>query len=106
MNPPRHAHISVEVRYTHETPNGAYRIYVDDTLLTERTWNLGPEYAINENISVIIPLGRHKFRLIPVNCSPSNFTLHNFHLGGSLLHTVCRSLEFDFAVDASLPAVV
>jgi hypothetical protein len=106
MNPPRRAEISVQVRSSNITQHGIYRIYIDDTLITERTWGLGPEYAINENISVIVPLGRHKFKLIPVNCDSNNFTLHQFHLGGNLIHPTCKSLEFDFAVDASLPAIV
>lgn len=104
MNPPRRAEIAVEVRSSRL--NSIYRIYINDTLITERTFNLSLEYAIKENISTIVPLGRHKFRLIPVNCDPGSFTLHNFHVGGRLVHPVCRSLEFDFAVDASLPAVV
>jgi hypothetical protein len=107
MNPPRRAEISIEVRSNNQSINGGiYRIYIDDTLITERTWNLSTEYAINENISVIVPLGRHKFKLVPVNADPGSFFLHNFHLGGRLVHPVCKSLEFDFAVDASLPAVV
>lgn len=105
MNPLRRAQIALEVRSKNETPS-IYRIYVNDTLITERTCRLPPEYAIKENIEVIVPLGRHKFRLIAVNSDPNNFELHNFHLGGRIIHTVCKTLEFDFAVDASLPAVV
>lgn len=105
MNPPRRAQIALEVRSKNETP-GIYRIYVNDTLITERTHSMPPEYAIKENIEVIVPLGRHKFRLIAVNGDPNKFELHNFHVGGRLVHPVCKTLEFDFAVDASLPAVV
>lgn len=105
MNPPRRAQINFEIRSNIESP-GIYRIYIDDTLITERTCSLPPEYAIKENIEVIVPLGRHKFKLIPVDCSPDQFKLHNFHLGPNLLHAECKALEFDFAVDASLPAVV
>lgn len=105
MNPPRRAHIAFEVRpSTHSA--GVYRIYVDDTLITERTCNISPEYAIKENIEVVVPLGRHKLKFIPINCNPDNFTLHNFTVGSNLVHKQCKSLEFDFAVDASLPAVV
>jgi hypothetical protein len=106
MNPPRRAEIAVEIVSTNETPKGIYRIYIDDTLIVERTWNLTSGYAIKESISVVVPLGRHKFRLIPVNCNSSNFIMRNFHVGSRLIHPSCRSLEFDFAVDASLPAVV
>jgi hypothetical protein len=105
MNPPRRAHIAFEVRPSSST-SGVYRIYVNDTLITERTCKLSPEYAIKENIEVVVPLGRHKFKLVPVNCSLDHFTIHHFVLGKNLLHIQCKSLEFDFAVDASLPAVV
>jgi hypothetical protein len=103
MNPLRIANIQVQVRSA--TAPRAYRIYIDDTLITERTWNLSDGYAINENLTVHVSLGRHKFRLIAIS-PESNFALHQFHLNNQLIHPVCRSLEFDFAVDASLPAIV
>jgi hypothetical protein len=103
MNPLRIANIQVQVRST-AAPR-AYRIYIDDTKITERSWNLSIDYAINENLVVHVPLGRHKFRLIPIS-PESDFSLHQFHVNNQLVHKVCRSTEFDFVVDASLPAIV
>lgn len=106
MNPLRLVDIKIEVRSTNESYPGIYRLYVDSDLITERSWTFETDYAINENLLVTLPLGRHRFRLIPVNCNPTNFSLHNFHINHKLIHPVCKSLEFDFAVDASIPAVV
>lgn len=65
--------------------HNAYRIYVDDELLTERTW-VWPSYEvyIKENIEVKVYPGRHVVRL--VNCGPTtNFKFKNLTMDEKLI---------------------
>jgi len=64
--------------------HNAYRLYVDDELLTERTWSW-PSYEIfiRENIEVRVGPGRHLVRL--VNLGPTtNFRFNNLTLNQQL----------------------
>jgi hypothetical protein len=58
-----------------------YRIYVDDDLLTERTylWT-NPNEFVREHIVVYLEPGEHTIRLEPVNPLFKGFRYENFHL--------------------------
>jgi hypothetical protein len=80
--------ISIDV-YCHKNWDSSpvYRIYVDDDLLTERTWQW-PAYEtyIKENIEVDVDSGTH--RIYIENCSPnSNINFKNLTVNGQLIST-------------------
>ena len=103
MNPVRHVSLEVEIRCACQAPNSIYRIYIDNELLTERTWRYDSSIAVNEHIQVNLYIGQHKLRLEPVNCSQTNFSLHQFKINNFLLHPAVRGLETTFVVDAASP---
>ncbi len=59
----------------------AYRIYVDDDLLTERTyvWNNNSQF-VRENIVVYLDPGEHTIRIEPVNPLFKGFRYENVHI--------------------------
>lgn len=73
--------IDVDVRclWTGEPP--AYRIYVDNDLLTERTfiWKY-EEQCVREHIVVNLEPGNHSFQLIPVVPGTKGFFCTNFKI--------------------------
>lgn len=103
MNPIRRVSLEAEIRCAGQTPDAIYRIYVGNNLMTERTWIWGSSVGINEHIQVNLHIGQGKFRLEPVNCSQSNFTIHNFKVNNFLLHPTVRGLETTFVIDAASP---
>jgi hypothetical protein len=103
MNPIRRVSLQAEIRCAGQTPEAVYRIYVGDNLMTERTWVWGSGIGINEHIQINLHIGQGKFRLEPVNCSQSNFTIHNFKINNFLLHPTVRGLETTFVIDAASP---
>ena len=103
MNPIRRVSLQAEIRCAGQTPEAVYRIYVGNNLMTERTWVWGSGIGINEHIQINLHIGQGKFRLEPVNCSQSNFTIHNFKVNNFLLHPAVRGLETTFVIDAASP---
>ena len=66
----------------------AYRIYVDDDLLTERTYHWdNSEYFITEFIVLDVEPGQHKFKIEPVTPGFDGFSYRNFHIDGILSPT-------------------
>jgi hypothetical protein len=112
MNPPRLVSLKLDVRCKYEKTPAIYRIYVDNDLITERTWYWNrpeawrTEHVITENIETVLTLGRHKLVFEPIDSHPDNFYLHNFTLNGQILHPYCRGLTTEFAVHANCPAFV
>ena len=103
MNPIRRVSLQAEIRCAGQTPEAVYRIYVGDNLMTERTWIWNTGVGINEHVQINLHIGQGKFRLEPVNCSDSNFSIHNFKVNNLLLHPKVRGLETTFVIDAASP---
>ena len=63
----------------------SYRIYVDDDLLTERSW-VWPAYEIfiQENIEVDVEPGAHRLIIKECNCDPV-FQIGNMTINGAPL---------------------
>ena len=99
----RRVSLQAEIRCARQSPEAAYRIYVGNNLMTERTWIWGTDIAINEHVQIDLHIGQGKFRLEPVNCSPTTFTIHNFKVNNHLLHPQVRGLETTFMIDGSSP---
>ena len=94
----------IDIHCKHKgTESPSYRVFVNDELFTERTWIWGSGVGINEHVHVDLHIGQGKFRLEPVNCSNSNFTIHNFKVNNLLLHPNVRGLETTFVIDAASP---
>jgi len=62
----------------------SYRVYVDDDLLTERTyiWN-NDEFYIQEIVAVGLDPGQHEFKLIPAFPYYNVFSFKNFTINGN-----------------------
>jgi hypothetical protein len=71
--------ITVDLYCNWEVEPQAYRIYVDQDLLTERTyfWRNSEQY-VQENIIVNIEPGQHYLKIEPVNKEFSGFYYTNF----------------------------
>ena len=66
----------------------SYRVYVDNDLLTERTYQWdNSENFITEFIVLNVEPGLHKFKVEPVNQSFDGFSYRNFHIDGVLSPT-------------------
>ena len=67
----------------------AYRVYVDDDLLTERTylWRNTDQY-VQENIVVAVEPGTHTFKLEAANKDFQGFSYKNFAVDRELCPTV------------------
>lgn len=57
-----------------------YRVYVDDELITERTWMWGNSAYLKEIIWVDIEAGQHYLKIEPVikNPAQARFSIDNF----------------------------
>lgn len=85
--------IAVDVYCDSGVDPSAYRVYVDNDLLTERSW-IWPSYEIfiRENIIVDVDPGPHTVRL--ERCQgTSNFTVRAFSVAGQSLNP--ESLSFN-----------
>lgn len=71
----------VHCQYAHKHPR--YRIYVDDDLITERTFTWSPKTQfVEENIVVRAVQGEHKFKLENVDPDDGFFTIKHIRLDG------------------------
>jgi hypothetical protein len=63
----------------------SYRVYVNDDLITERTyiWH-NNEYFVRENIVVRLPAGEHKFKVVPAYPFFNVFFFKNFTVNDQL----------------------
>lgn len=67
----------------------AYRLYIDDDLLTERTyiWQ-NPEQFVREHIVVNLEPGWHEIKIEPISPGFIGFKYKNFQLNKKLAGTV------------------
>lgn len=77
-------HLTVEVICHWSVDPPAYRIFVDDDLMTERTFGwAGYQFYIRESLAVDVAAGMHNLRL--ENLGPNGkFTLRNMTVDGNL----------------------
>lgn len=85
--------ISIDVYCTSGEQNPAYRVYVDDDLLTERSW-VWPTYEvyIKEIIEVDLEPGTHYLRIDQI-AGTGKFTTKNFVVNGALIEN--QDLSFN-----------
>ena len=71
--------ITVDIYCSWEAEPPAYRVYIDDNLLTERTylWR-NTDHFVRENIVISTEPGEHQFRLEAVNTDFKGFHWQNF----------------------------
>lgn len=71
--------ITVDIYCQWEADPKAYRIYIDDELLTERTYHWrNTDQFVQENIVIAVPAGQHEFRLESVDPQFKGFRWQNF----------------------------
>ena len=82
--------LTVDIFCRWEAEPHAYRIYVDDELLTERTyiWRNSDQF-IRENIVISAKPGDHQFRLESVDANFSGFQWQNFTVDNRPTATDC-----------------
>lgn len=70
----------------HGSGTGRYRIWVDNQLMTERTWVWSPDYIIRERVPLRVKTGQHHLRV--ENLDPDNFSvsINNTKLDGDAIH--------------------
>ena len=68
---------------TYNTVHPVYRVYVDDYLMTERTyiWQ-NPRYFLKETVPLYLPAGLHYLRIENLNPSTSAFSIQNVQING------------------------
>lgn len=85
-------HLTVDVHYSHPTgiiDDSRYRIYVDNEMLTERSWNWLTNVLIRENLVVQLEPGTHTVSLIESNShiTQGRFNLKDLTIDGKLVDT-------------------
>lgn len=95
-------HLTVEVTCHWSVDPPSYRIYVNEDLLTERTFAwAGYQFYIKENLAVDIPAGMHNLRL--ENLGPNGkFILRNFQIDGNASNEIFlkeneNTIDWNFA---------
>jgi hypothetical protein len=80
------AEISVEVYCDWDLEQPAYRVYVGEDLLTERTYRwVNPEQFICERMIVNVDPGIHNLRILAVNPEyQDKFSIRNVHVNHQL----------------------
>jgi hypothetical protein len=78
-------HINVDVQCSWSEDSPIYRLYVDEDMITERTFAWpGYKVYIKENLICDLDKGRHELRI--ENCSPKgSFNLENVFVENNLL---------------------
>lgn len=67
--------------YTGKPP--AYRIYVDDHLMTERNYICkNPNYYIQETVPVYVDVGLHYLKIVSLD-NTAQFEIRNFQVSGT-----------------------
>ena len=79
----RQAELSIEVHCLYAKHGPRYRVYVDQDLLTERTfiWDSGKQY-IEEHLIVNLKPGQHRIRIENVDPDLGIITTKNLTLDG------------------------
>lgn len=84
--------------YCQKTHEGSliYRLYVDNDLLTERTW-IWPAYEtyLHEIMEIDVDTGKHRVQLVNLN---NNITFKNVRVNKQLVSKGDRLQEFEFTV--------
>jgi hypothetical protein len=80
--------------------NPVYRVYVDDDLLTERTW-IWPayEFFIKENIEVDISPGKHRIVVQTTVPDSDNIVFRNLTVNGILVSSTVREDNQEYTFD-------
>lgn len=75
--------LTIEVYCNRGEGEPSYRVFVDDEMLTERSW-VWPAYEIfiTENIEVDLPPGAHRLSVRECNCDPV-FHTQNMTINGA-----------------------
>jgi hypothetical protein len=74
--------LTCEVRCLDEAENQSYRLYIDDNLITERTWIWPYHFRIKEHVYIDIEPGEHTIRVEPVDKKFTKFYVNALHLDG------------------------
>jgi hypothetical protein len=79
----RHAELKFNVHCYYSGANPRYRVYVDNDLITERTfvWSSGEQY-IEETVILEAPTGTHQLRVENVDPALGTFTVEHIKLDG------------------------
>jgi hypothetical protein len=78
----RQIELTCEVRCLDEAENQSYRLYIDDDLITERTWIWPYHFRIKEHIHINIEPGEHTIRVESVDKKFAKFYVNALHLDG------------------------
>ena len=79
----RHAELQFDVHCFYEGEPPEYRIYVDDDLITERTFSWDSESIyIEEHVIIEAPVGQHNFRVENITPERGTITIDNIKLDG------------------------
>lgn len=75
----KEVHLTVRVTIGSDRPR-IYRLYVDDDLITERTYIWGRTSSVDENVIVALESGKHEVRVETVIIDPSIDTVDFFRI--------------------------
>lgn len=78
----RHAELKFDIHCYYDQAAPRYRVYVDDDLITERTFIWRHDQYIEENITIEAPVGTHRLRVENVDPELGTFTVENIKLDG------------------------
>lgn len=96
----KEVYITVDIYCKWDVEPQAYRVYVDDDLLTERTylWRNTDQY-VQENIIINVEPGQHCFKLEPVNKDFTGFSTRNFTINHQPTQWIVQTIPIAFFVN-------
>jgi len=78
----RHAELKFDVYCYYDGDPPRYRVYVDNDLITERTFTWGSSHYIEETVILEAPVGQHRLRVENVDPALGTFTVEQIKLDG------------------------
>jgi hypothetical protein len=78
----RYAELKFDVHCYYDNQSPRYRVYVDDDLMTERTFVWREDQYIEETVIIEAPVGTHKLRIENIDPHLGTFTVDRIMVDG------------------------
>lgn len=70
------AHFDIDCKWKHDNNPPNYRVFINDQLITERTWIWTDSY-LSEMLQLNLPKGQYQMQVVPVGNSKGKFYVSN-----------------------------
>lgn len=90
----RDFHLEIDISCDPQTIefNPVYRLYINDTLLSERNYTWDSTHFIREHVFVKLPDGKHSVRIETLKNQPGFFRIHKVVYDGAPLSFINNTI--------------